>query len=123
MNTITLASYVVAALELFEDGLRKVIYCSDRLQEKLEKHRVAVAANEVRKHEANLRRLEDKLAQIELRRREAVRHVNDLAQIGKAEGRVQVQRANQDAVTAGFHLENAEYVYNEKASARGWELV
>lgn len=119
-KTIT---FFIAALELVEHGLRNIIAASDQLQEKLEKHRVEVAANEVRKHETNLIRLEDKLAQIELRRREAVRHVNDLAQIGKAEGRVKVQRANQDAVTAGFHLENAEYVYNEKASARGWELV
>ena len=49
MNTTRIANIAIATLELIEDGLRKIIYTSDRLQEKLELHKLAVINNEQRK--------------------------------------------------------------------------
>ena len=62
MNTTSIANIAIATLELIENGLRNIIYTSDRLQEKLELHKLAVINNEQRKAEDNLKRIEAKLA-------------------------------------------------------------
>ena len=122
MNTITLASYAVAALELIEDGLRKIIYCSDRLQEKLELHKLAVINNEQNKAFDRLVKLEAALIEIERKRQAEVARVNDMA---NAQRRVSRESINEqyniiDEKSAVLFEAHDEYV--NKATARGWAV-
>ena len=120
MNTITLASYAVAALELFEAGLRKIIYCSDRLQEKLELHKLAVINNEQRKAEDKLNKLRLAFSELERKRTLEVNAVNAKAKAARlalyeAEAKQVDKLAIADAVLFEAHDQ-----YVEKAVSRGW---
>lgn len=122
MNTITLANITIAALELFEDGLRKVIYCSDRLQEKLELHKLAVINNEQRKAEDKLAKLEQALVDIERNRQREVARINGLAKAQRADGNAAYHEGvtkleQQDAILFEAHDQ-----YVAKASDRGWQV-
>lgn len=122
MNTITLASYAVAALELFEDGLRKIIYCSDRLQEKLELHKLAVIGNEQRKAEDNLLKLGEAYKALERKRTLDVYAVN--AKATEARGllhKQEVALAEKEYTTDAVFYEVHD-AYIEKALSRGWSV-
>ena len=120
MNTITLANIAIAALELIEDGLRKVIYASDRLQEKLELHKLSVVHNEQRKAEDKLNKLRRAFSELERKRTLEVHAVNAKAKAARlaldAEEAKQVDKlAIADAVLFEAHDQ-----YAEKAEWRGW---
>ena len=102
MNTTSIANIATATLELIEDGLRKIIYTSDRLQEKLELHKLAVINNEQRKAEDKLNKL--RLAFSELERKRTL----------------EVNAVNAKAKAARLALDDAHDQYVEKAVSRGW---
>ena len=120
MNTTTIANIAIATLELIEDGLRKIIYTSDRLQEKLELHKLAVVNNEQRKAEEKLNKLRLAFAELERKRTLEVNAVNAKAKaarlaLDEAE-RQQVDKLDiADAVLFEAHDQ-----YVDKAVSRGW---
>lgn len=120
MNTTTIANIAIATLELIEDGLRKIIYTSDRLQEKLELHKLAVVNNEQRKAEEKLNKLRLAFAELERKRTLEVDAVNAKAKaarlaLDEAE-RQQVDKLDiADAVLFEAHDQ-----YVDKAVSRGW---
>lgn len=120
MNTTTLANIAIATLELIEDGLRKIIYASDRLQEKLELHKLAVIKNEQRKAEAKLNKLRLAFSALERNRTLAVNAVNAKAQAERLA--LDAAEANQveklDIADAVLFEAHAQYV--DKAVSRGW---
>ena len=120
MNTTTLANIAIATLELIEDGLRKIIYTSDRLQEKLELHKLAVINNEQRKAEAKLNKLRLAFSALERNRTLAVNAVNAKAQaerlaLDAAEAKQVEKLEIADAVLFEAHDQ-----YVDKAVSRGW---
>lgn len=120
MNTITLASYAVAALELFEAGLRKIIYCSDRLQEKLELHKLAVIDREHTKAGDRLVKLEQALIEIERRRQIEVNRANDSARVQRRDNRDAIDEQVNTLEVQSAVLCEAHDEYVSKAMARGW---
>lgn len=120
MNTTSIANIAIATLELIEDGLRKIIYTSDRLQEKLELHKLAVINNEQRKAEDKLNKLRLAFYELERKRTLEVNAVNAKAKaarlaLDEAEAK-QVEKLDiADAV-----LSEARDQYVEKAVSRGW---
>lgn len=120
MNTTTLSNIAIATLELIEGGLRKIIYTSDRLQEKLELHKLAVINNEQRKAEAKLDKLRLAFSELEHKRTLEVNAVNAKAKaarlaLDEAEAK-QVDKLDiADAVLFEAHDQ-----YVEKAVSRGW---
>ena len=120
MNTTTLANIAITTLELIEDGLRKIIYTGDRLQEKLELHKLAVINNEQRKAEDNLNKLRLAFSELERKRTLDVHAINVKAEAA----RLALDEAEAKQVDK---LEIAEVVlfeahdhYVEKAVSRGW---
>jgi transcriptional regulator NrdR family protein len=120
MNTTTLANIAIATIELIEDGLRKIIYTSDRLQEKLELHKLAVINNEHRKAEDKLNKL--RLAFYDLERKRIL-EVNAVNAKAKA-ARLALDEAERQQVDkldiAEAVLFEAHDQYVEKAVSRGW---
>lgn len=120
MNTTTIANIAIATLELIEDGLRKIIYTSDRLQEKLELYKLAVINNEQRKAEDKLNKI--RLAFSELARKRAL-EVNAVNAKAKA-ARLALDEAEAKQVDkldiAYAVLFEAHDQYVEKALSRGW---
>lgn len=120
MNTTSIANIAIATLELIEDGLRKIIYTSDRLQEKLELHKLAVINNEQRKAEDKLNKLRLAFSELERKRTLEVNAVNAKAKaarwaLDEAEAK-QVEKLDiADAVLFEAHDQ-----YVEKAVSRGW---
>ena len=120
MNTTTLANIAIATLELIEDGLRKIIYTSDRLQEKLELHKLTVINNEQRRAEDKLNKLRLAFSELERKRILEVNAVNAKAKaarlaLDEAEAK---QDEKLDIVEAV--LFEAHDHYAEKAVSRGW---
>ena len=120
MNTTTLANIAIATLELIEDGLRKIIYTSDRLQEKLELHKLAVINNEQRKAEDKLNKLRLAFSELERKRTLEVNAVNAKAlaarlTLDEAEAK-QVDKL--DIAEAVMFEAHDQYV--DKAASRGW---
>lgn len=120
MNTTTIANIAIATLELIEDGLRKIIYTSDRLQEQLELHKLAVINNEHRKAEDKLNKLHLAFSELERKRTLEVNAVNAKAEaarlaLDEAEAK-QVDKLD----IAGAVLFEAHDQYVEKAVSRGW---
>ena len=68
MNTTSITNIAIATLELIENGLRNIIYTSDRLQEKLELHKLAVINNEQRKAEDKLNKFRLAFSELERKR-------------------------------------------------------
>ena len=120
MNTITLANIAIATLELIDDGLRKIIYTSDRLQEKLELHKLAVIRNEQRKAEDKLNKIRLAFSELELKRIFKVQAVN----AGATVARLALDEAEAKQVDkldiANAVLCEAYDQYDEKAVSRGW---
>ena len=120
MNTTTFADIAIAALELIEDGLRKLLYTSDRLQEKLELHKLAVINNEQRKAEDKLNELRLAFSELERKRILEVHAVNAKAKAARL-------ALDEAEAKQGDKLDIAEAVlfeahdqYVEKAVSRGW---
>ena len=122
MNTITLASCAVAALVLFEDGLRKIIAASDQLQEKLELHKLAVISNEQNKAVDRLVKLEQALIEIERKRQDEVARANDAARVQRREGREAIDEQTNTLEVKYAALVEAHDEYDNKAQARGWAV-
>ena len=120
MNTTTLANIATATLELIEGGLRKIIYTSDRLQEKLELHKLAVINNEQRKAEDNLNKIRLACSELE---RNRILEVNAVKAKAKA-ARLALDEAEAKQVDkldiAEAVLFEAHDQYVEKAVSRGW---
>ena len=121
MNTTTsITNIAIATLELIEDGLRKIIYTSDRLQEKLELHKLAVINNEQRKAEDKLNKLRLAFSELERKRTLEVNAVNAKAKaarlaLDEAEAKQGDKLDIADAVLFEAHDQ-----YVEKAVSRGW---
>ncbi len=120
MNTTTFSNIAIATLELIEDGLRKIIYTSDRLQEKLELHKLAVINNEQRKAEDKLNKLRLAFSELERKRTLEVNAVNAKAKaarlaLSEAEAK---QLDKLDIAYAVLFEAHDQYV--EKAVSRGW---
>lgn len=122
MNTNTITNIAIAALELIEDGLRKVIYASDRLQEKLELHKLIVADNEQRKAADNLAKLDEALKEIE-------RSLGRTVALAKAKAAAEREAVHAKGVVLNEKLATADAVlfeehhhYAEKAVSRGWAV-
>ena len=120
MNTTSIANIATATLELIEDGLRKIIYTSDRLQEKLELHKLAAINNEQRKAEDKLNKLRLAFSELERKRTLEVNAVNAKARaarlaLDEAEAK-QVDKLD----IANAVLCEAYDQYDEKAVSRGW---
>lgn len=121
MNTTTsIANIAIATLELIDDGLRKIIYTSDRLQEKLELHKLAVINNEQRKAEDKLNKLRLAFSELERKRILEVNAVNAKAKaarrgLNEAEAKQADKLDIADAVLFEAHDQ-----YVEKAVSRGW---
>ena len=120
MNTTTIANIAIAALELIDDGLRKLLYNSDRLQEKLELHKLAVINNEQRKAEEKLNKLRLAFYELERKRILEVNAVNAKAKAARLA--LDEAEAKQDdkleIVEAVLFEAHDQYV--EKAVSRGW---
>lgn len=120
MNTIAIANALVATLELIEDGLRKIIYTSDRLQEKLELHKLAVVTNEQRKAEDKLNKLRLAFSELERKRTLEVNAVNAKAKAARL-ALDEAERQQLDKVDiADAVLFEAHDQYVDKAVSRGW---
>ena len=120
MNTTSIANIAIATLELIDDGLRKIIYTSDRLQEKLELHKLAVINNEQRKAEDKLNELRLAFSELERKRILEVHAVNAKAKAARL-------ALDEAEAKQGDKLDIAEAVlfeahdqYVEKAVSRGW---
>lgn len=120
MNTTTLANIAIATLELIEDGLRKVIYASDRLQEKLELHKLAVVNNEQRKAEAKLDKLRLAFSELERKRTLEVNAVNAKAKAARLALDAEEAKQGEKLAVADAVLFEAHDQYVEKAVSRGW---
>lgn len=120
MNTTTFANIAIATLELIEDGLRKIIYTSDRLQEKLELHKLAFINNEQRKAEDKLNKLRLAFYELERKRVLEVNAVNAKAKAARlALDEAEAEQEDKlDIVYAVVAEANAQY--GEKAVSRGW---
>lgn len=120
MNTITITNIAIAALELIEDGLRKIIYTSDRLQEKLELHKLAVVNNEQRKAEDKLNKLRLAFSELERKRILEVNAVNAKAKAARlALDEAEAEQVDKlDIADADLCWAHDQYV--EKAVSRGW---
>ena len=120
MNTTSIANIAIATLELIENGLRKIIYTSDRLQEKLELHKLTVINNEQRKAEDKLNKLRLAFAELE---RKCTLEVNSVNAKAKA-ARLALDEAEAKQVDkldiAEAVLFEAHDQYVEKAVSRGW---
>lgn len=120
MNKTTIANIIIDTLELVEDGLRKLIYTSDRLQEKLELHKLAVISNEKRKAEDKLAKLRLALSELERKRTLEVYAINAKA----VAARLALNEANAKQVEkmdiADAALFDARVQYEDKAVSRGW---
>ena len=120
MNTTSITNIAIAALELIENGLRKIIYTSDRLQEKLELHKLAVINNEQRKAEDKLNKLRLAFSELERKRTLEVNAVNAKAvaarlALSEAEAKQWDKQLAAEAVLFEAHDQ-----YVEKAVSRGW---
>ena len=120
MNTTSIANIAIATLELIENGLRNIIYTSDRLQEKLELHKLAVINNEKRKAEDKLNKLRLAFSELERKRTLEVNAVNAKAKaarlaLDEAEAKQVDKLAIAEAVLFGAYDQ-----YDEKAVSRGW---
>ena len=120
MNTNTFANIAIAALELIEDGLRKVIYANDRLQEKLELHKLAVANNEQRKAAAKLDKLRLAFSELERKRTLEVNAVNAKAKAARLALDAEEAKQDEKMAIADAVLFEAHDHYAEKAVSRGW---
>lgn len=120
MNTTTLANIAIATLELIEDGLRKVIYASDRLQEKLELHKLAVINNEQRKAEDKLNKLRLAFSELERKRTLEVNAVNAKAEAARLALNEAWAKQVDKLDIAEAVLFEAHDQYVEKAVSRGW---
>lgn len=120
MNTTSIANIAIATLELIENGLRNIIYTSDRLQEKLELQKLAVINNEQRKAEDNLNKIRLASSELERKRTLAVSAIN--ANTWAARKALDVAEAKQadklDIADAVLFEAHDQYV--EKAVSRGW---
>ena len=120
MNTTSIANIAIATLELIEDGLRKIIYTSDRLQEKLELHKLAVIRNEQRKAADKLNKLRLAFAELERKRTLEVNAVNAKAKAARlALDEAEAKLVNKLDI-ADVVLFEAHDQYVEKALSRGW---
>ena len=121
MNTTTsIANIAIATLELIEDGLRKIIYTSDRLQEKLELHKLAVINNEQRKAEDKLNKLRLAFSELERKRTLEVNAVNAKAVAARlALSEAEAKQLDKQLVAEAVLFE-AHDKYVEKAVSRGW---
>ena len=120
MNTTSIANIAIATLELIEDGLRKIIYTSDRLQEKLELHKLAVINNEQRKAEDKLNKLRLAFSELERKRTLEVNAVNAKAKAARlALDEAEAKLVNKLDI-ADVVLSEAHDQYVEKAVSRGW---
>ena len=120
MNTTILANIAIATLELIDDGLRKIIYTSDRLQEKLELHKLAVINNEQRKAEDKLNKLRLAFYELERKRILEVNAVNAKAKAARlALDEAEAKQGDKlEIVEAALCAAHDQYV--EKAVSRGW---
>ena len=120
MNTTTLANIAIATLELIEDGLRKVFYAIDRLQAKLELHKLAVVNNEQRKAEDKLNKLRRAFSELERKRTLEVNAVNIKAKAARlALNEAEAKQVDKLDIAAAVLFE-AHDQYVEKAVSRGW---
>lgn len=120
MNTTIIANIAIATLALVEDGLRKIIYNIDRLQEKLELHKLAVINNERRKADVKLHKLRLALSELGPKRTLELNAINAKA---KAE-RLALEDAERQQVDklgiANTALLETHGQYVKKAVSRGW---
>ena len=120
MNTTTLANIAIATLELIEDGLRKVFYAIDRLQAKLELHKLAVVNNEQRKAEDKLNKLRRAFSELERKRTLEVNAVNIKAKAARlALSEAEAKQLDKQLIAEAVLFE-AHDQYVEKAVSRGW---
>ena len=120
MNTTSIANIAIATLELIEDGLRKIIYTSDRLQEKLELHKLAVINNEQRKAEDKLNKLRLAFYELERKRILEVNAVNAKAKAARLALDEAEAKQGEKLDIAEAVLFEAHDQYVEKAVSRGW---
>ena len=121
MNTTTsIANIAIATLELIEDGLRKIIYTSDRLQEKLELHKLAVINNETHKADDKLKKLRLAFSELERKRTLEVNAVNAKAKAARFALNEEVAKQLDKLEIAEVVLFEAHDQYVEKALSRGW---
>lgn len=120
MNTTSIANIAIAALELIEDGLRKIIYTSDRLQEKLELHKLAVINNEQRKAEDNLAKLHLAFAALERKRTLELHAINAKAVAARRALNEADAKLSEKLDIAEAVLFEAHDQYADKAVSRGW---
>ena len=120
MNTTTLANIAIATLELIDDGLRNIIYTSDRLQEKLELHKLTVIRNEQRKAEDKLNKIRLAFSELELKRIFKVQAVNAGATVARlALDEAEAKQVDKLAIAEAVLIEAYDQ-YDEKAVSRGW---
>ena len=120
MNTTSIANIAIATLELIENGLRKIIYTSDRLQEKLELHKLAVINNEQRKAEDKLNKFRLAFSELERKRTLEVNAVNAKAVAARlALSEAEAKQLDKQLVAEAVLFE-AHDKYVEKAVSRGW---
>lgn len=120
MNTTSIANIAIATLELIEDGLRKIIYTSDRLQEKLELHKLAVIRNEQRKAEDKLNKLRLAFSELERKRTLEVHAVNAKAKAARVGLDEAWAKHVDNVLIAEAVLFEAHDQYVKKAVSRGW---
>ena len=117
MNTTSIANIAIATLELIENGLRNIIYTSDRLQEKLELHKLAVINHEQRKAEDKLNKFRLAFSELERKRTLEVNAVNAKAVAARlALSEAEAKQLDKQLVV----LFEAHDKYVEKAVSRGW---
>ena len=120
MNTTSITNIAIATLELIENGLRNIIYTSDRLQEKLELHKLAVINNEQRKAEDKLNKLRLAFSELERKRTLEVNAVNAKAVAARlALSEAEAKQLDKQLVAEAVLFE-AHDKYVEKAVSRGW---
>lgn len=120
MNTTSIANIAIATLELIEDGLRKIIYTSDRLQEKLELHKLAVINNEHRKAEDNLNKIRLASSELERKRTLAVSAINAKTRDARSALYEAAAKQKEKLDIAEAVLFEAHDQYVAKAVSRGW---
>ena len=120
MNTTSITNIAIATLELIENGLRNIIYTSDRLQEKLELHKLAVINNEQRKAEDKLNKFRLAFSELERKRTLEVNAVNAKAVAARlALSEAEAKQLDKQLVAEAVLFE-AHDQYVEKAVSRGW---
>ena len=120
MNTTSIANIAIATLVLIENGLRNIIYTSDRLQEKLELHKLAVINNEQRKAEDKLNKFRLAFSELERKRTLEVNAVNAKAVAARlALSEAEAKQLDKQLVAEAVLCE-AHDKYVEKAVSRGW---